>query len=211
MDHEKVDRRIYQLYPSVKATDAAAGNRNRREILELAPKNGVGVEIGVFTGRFSRVLIETLTPKMLYLVDPYWTLFGDYYPDWGNYTDYGKLSTRAAAKAAEMRCKSAVKGDTSVNLAVESSTSWLQKWREDSFDWVYLDSSHQYDETLAELRLIASRVKSTGVIMGDDYWIDPKGKHYGVMRAVHAFLREAPFELIRVDKYAQYALRREPS
>jgi hypothetical protein len=42
-----------------------------------------------------------------------------------------------------------------------------------SLDWAYVDSSHAYDHTVQELALLDRKVRSGGVIAGDDWQPDP--------------------------------------
>ena len=49
-------------------------NRNRQELLKILPKKSVGAEIGVYTGDFARRLFDTLEPRKLHLIDPWWQL-----------------------------------------------------------------------------------------------------------------------------------------
>ena len=79
---------------------------DRRFLADMLPKGGIGAEIGVFTGLFSTVLLEIARPKKIYFVDPWWQAYGPNYPNWGCYTDYGRLSTKAAYETALRRTAS---------------------------------------------------------------------------------------------------------
>src|SRR4051812_42875892 len=61
----------------------------RAGFLKVVPKNAVGVELGVFKGEFSAEILRVAKPRELHLVDAWWTAYGDTYPDWGDYTDFG--------------------------------------------------------------------------------------------------------------------------
>jgi hypothetical protein len=208
---DPIDAELYVRYPALCRAEVAADFRNevRREILELLPKGGIGVELGVFAGCFSRVLLQVAQPRILHLVDPWWKVFGTTYPDWGAYTDHGRLETRAAHDAAIARSEAA-RGHSSFHVHVDTSIAWLQRLPDEHLDWAYLDTTHTYDDTLTELNLLAEKVSSNGFIVGDDYWTDPSSFHYGVVRAVHAFLRQQPYVIIRADRYQQFALQRRP-
>ena len=179
----------------------------RHEILEFVKDGTIGAELGVFTGLFSREILRLRKPSSLFLVDPWWLAFGDFYPDWGPYTANGRLGTRTAHAAVEARVAEA-KGSCDVRIVVDRSISWLNSLPNDFLDWVYLDSTHEYDDTLRELLLIDKKLKKDGVILGDDWWIEPANQHYGVFRAIHDFIRMRQFDLIRADRHNQWALRR---
>ena len=77
------------------------GRPRRRDLLERLVPNGVGAELGVFRGEFSRELLEVARPRRLYLVDGWWELHGESFPrEWGEYSGWGSASTRDAYMAA---------------------------------------------------------------------------------------------------------------
>ena len=116
---------LYNSCPALWRTDQCAGDglEERKWILPLVPKHSVGAELGVFTGLFSEAISEAVQPKRLYLVDVWWTQFGEYYPDWNVYTDFGRLPTRVAYEAAVTRTTSAM---TEVIPIVSNSIAWAR-------------------------------------------------------------------------------------
>jgi hypothetical protein len=75
----------------------------RAFVLKYVPENSVGAELGVFTGLFSSILARSKRISTITFVDPWWEAYGDTYPDWGPYTDYGRLTTRGAFHIASKR------------------------------------------------------------------------------------------------------------
>ncbi|WP_424003901.1 class I SAM-dependent methyltransferase [Haloarcula salina] len=59
-----------------------------------------------------------------------------------------------------------------------------------ALDWVYINSTHEYEDTLAELRASADKVADDGYIAGDDYNV-----FHGVIPAVHQFCAETEWRL----------------
>ncbi len=180
---------------------------NRTWILNYAAKSGVGAELGVFRGHFSAVLAETLKPAKLYLVDP-WTKIGHTF-GWGKnsqYTNFDTLTTQQAYdEVAERVAK--FRNHIDINIVEDYSVPFLDR-TEQQFDWVYLDTSHKYNDTLNELRGIDRRLKPDGVILGDDWHPNPDHMHHGVFRAVRDFVREQPYEIVAAGPAAQWAIRR---
>lgn len=197
---------LYGRYLALKDVELKGNHRLRvrRTVLELAPKFGIGAEIGVFTGMFSEVLAEITEPKTLYLVDPWAKLHGDLYPNWGAYTAYQCLPTRAAKEAAELRAQ-----NMNVDCVVVEAfaADWLQDFREPFLDWVYLDASHKYHSVLNDLRLVSSRMRPGGVIMGDDCWVKSKKPDQGVAAALNDFLELSAYDIIHLDKHGQWAIK----
>ena len=178
----------------------------RRFIVNFIPSNSVGAELGVFTGLFSSILARETKISRVAFVDPWWEAFGDYYPDWGAYTDHGRVSTRKAFEVAERRISRAALPHRVVEVA--SSYDWLKNQPDKSLDWVYLDSTHSYEGTKRELELLHTKIKDTGLILGDDWQIDRDNYHHGVCLAVNEFLKSSNFELIVCGQHNQWILRR---
>jgi SAM-dependent methyltransferase len=198
---------IYLRYPALQHVEGPDRVSARRSVLKLAPHGGVGAELGVFTGAFSEVLFEVARPAKLYLVDVWHEVFGETYPDWGQYTANGTLTTEAALAAVRFR---AAQMAGAAEIVVASSLSWLSTLAPDTLDWAYLDTTHAYPGTMQELPAIARVLKPGGLILGDDCQINPDHPHHGVFRAVRDFTRRGEFEIIHMDHAKQWAMRRSP-
>lgn len=60
----------------------------------------------------------------------------------------------------------------------------------DSLDWVYIDGNHEYEHVIADLEVFYRKLKSGGILAGDDYdWGEARG--CPVRRAVHEPVRPA--------------------
>jgi Methyltransferase domain len=138
-------------------------------------------------------------------VDVWWTEFGEYYPDWNVYTDFGRLPTRVAYEAAVARTKSST---TEVIPIVSNSIAWARSIPDSFLDWAYLDTSHSYEDTLAELNALAPKIKPDGLILGDDWHIDPEHRHRGVMLAVNDFIRQTEFDIRTAGQATQWLISR---
>jgi hypothetical protein len=181
--------------------------KERRFIIDFIPPNSVGAELGVFTGLFSSILAREQKIARVTFVDPWWKAFGDHYPDWGAYTDYGRVNTRKAFESAEKRISRSGLPNRVVEVA--SSYDWLRNQPDESLDWVYLDSTHSYEGTKRELELLDLKInRNTGIILGDDWQLDRNHYHHGVCLAVNEALKNSNFELILCGSANQWILRR---
>ncbi|MEJ7585307.1 MAG: class I SAM-dependent methyltransferase [Acidimicrobiales bacterium] len=168
------------------------------------PANGVGAEIGVHKGRFTKHLLETLSPRELHLIDP-WYLGGLEW-SWGG----GDRST-ANALAAIVKRYSNELARRQLVIDVGYDLDVLRSYADATFDWVYLDSTHQYEHTQAELRLLQAKVKPGGFISGDDWQVDTSHKHHGVFRAVKEFVEARPAQLVYAgEDDLQWVVRLSP-
>jgi Methyltransferase domain len=200
--------------------DAGARKSAARDrLLQMLPRHAVGAELGVFKGEFSARLVQVTRPSLLYLVDPYWTAYGKYYPDWGAYTDYGRLRCRDAFEQASRAVEAANEHGTEVHFHIGDDVEWLSGLPDASLDWVYIDSSHEYEHTRAELLAAKPKMKAHALICGDD-WREREGGT-GVPSAVQWFLAAYPYKLkfLEADQWvigprsqeAAFSLMRRPT
>ena len=171
---------------SVEALLARRRDPLRAKFLEqMIPKGGVGAELGVYKGHFTRFILDVAAPERLHLIDP-WYLLGERW-EWA----YGNRSTIEAlvgilrTYAAELTCGRAI-------LHIGDDLEVLLTFPDRYFDWVYLDTSHSYGHSVKELELLGVKVKAGGVITGDDWQTDPAHIHHGVCRAVGSSSRVSP-------------------
>lgn len=156
---------------------------NRLEILKELKKSSVCAELGVAYGEFSDQILEIVKPKLLVLVDSY--------PNNGNFVDEGNLEyikKKYQKKIIEKK----------IEIIHNDSIKAASMFKDNFFDWIYIDTTHSYHHTLGELRAWKNKIKSDGYILGHDYvmgnWID--NIKYGVQEAVHQFCVEENWEIV---------------
>ena len=156
---------------------------NRLEILKELKKGSICAELGVAYGEFSDQILEIVRPKLLVLVDSY--------PNKGNFVDEGNL------KYIEKKYQKLV-NEKKIQIINKDSIEAASMFKENFFDWIYIDTTHSYHQTLGELRAWKNKIKSDGYILGHDYimgnWIDDI--KYGVQEAVHQFCVEENWEIV---------------
>lgn len=180
--------------------------RERLFLLQYLPANSTGAELGVFTGLFSAVISRQQKLSKVTFVDPWWTMYGERYPDWGSYTDFGRVRTRQAFATAKRRILSEFPNRF---VEVKSSYEWLEDQADESLDWIYLDFTHTYDGTKQELKLLNRKLRETGLICGDDWQSNRNHRHHGVFLAVNEFTREEGFEFLLCRVNNQWIIRRK--
>lgn len=171
----------------------------------VIPKGGVGAELGVFRGHFSSVLHQHAEPIRLHLIDPWYLLTPEWH--WGT----GDRSTVNAVRRILKQWKSEIE-DGSVVVHIGDDRDVLWSFDDESLDWAYIDSSHAYEHTLDELRILDAKLRPGGVIAGDDWHPDPSHRHHGIHRAVCEFAADRGFDLVYADEADhQWAIRRRVS
>jgi methyltransferase family protein len=184
----------------------ALGRKRREDILRTLPLRSVGAEVGVFKGEFTVHILRIVRPVRLHLIDGWWTLYGERYPDWGSYTDFGRLGTREA-HALVQKVVALHGGDARCEIHVEDDVACLQRLPDAHLDWAYLDSSHEYEHTMRELVVLVRKVRREGVILGDDWHDEETHGHHGVAKAVREFCAREGWTLTYRDGFSQWGIR----
>ncbi len=178
----------------------------RREMLRTMPHGRLSVEIGVWRGEFSQILLEELRPSKLCLIDP-----------WGVQPDPNGGASLAGAKSqndmdriygevANKYSTEIAKGQ--ISIIRDFSIPALGLFEDHSIGFAYLDGDHSYEGVKADLDALFPKMIEGGVIMLDDYhrrgwWKD------GVMRAFHEFLGANAAGLrLKAIKGAQVAVQK---
>lgn len=179
--------------------------KNKRRIQfvkEVLPKHSIGAEIGVHKGRFTPILFKITKPQKLHLIDPWW-LKGEQW-EW----DLGNRSTSDAVINIIKKFKSELANQT-ISLEIGNDLEILTIFPDQYFDWIYLDTTHSYEQTKEELSLLKCKVKSEGVIAGDDWRTDSTHRHHGVYKAIQEFIKQEPYYLIYANENnLQWAIRK---
>jgi len=165
------------------------GRPRRWRYLEHLPKGGIGAEIGVYRGDFTPDLLRVTRAKLVHLIDPWWTRTESYVEDW--------FETRDTREAYDL-ARSRLEGQP-VSFHVGDDRDILPTFPDAHFDWVYLDSSHEYEHTCEELELLRLKVQPTGVIAGHDWFESPGHSQYGVVPAVREFCERYRWTLGPLD------------
>lgn len=141
----------------------------RFAILGALPRHAVGAEIGVHLGDFAARILLVARPRKLFLVDPWECQTGDDYRQ----CVYGSL--RSDDDEMERRYFSVKKRFAErikrkqVCLLRQTSVDALGGMADEVLDFVYIDGNHRYEFVRQDLELALRKVKSGGIIAGDDY------------------------------------------
>jgi hypothetical protein len=166
---------------------------------EIIPKCGIGIELGVYKGTLSTFILSTNQPSRLHLVDPWWKYEANWHWAVGDKSTVRSLGALLIAIEDEI-------ASGRVELHIGTSLSVLDVFEDNYLDWAYVDSTHAYEQTKAELALLKHKVKPSGIIAGDDWRENPEHRHHGVYRAVQEFLIEEPSYRLVFQEDAQWAV-----
>ncbi len=171
---------------------------SRWKFLDYLPKNAICAELGCWKGDLSYQILEITNPKRFFMVDPYWKAYGDMFYDKNKRgtLDYFTRATQRTRMSSNYQA---------TTFVIEYDTVFLQDYADNFFDWVYLDTTHTYEDTLVELSLLKSKVKDNGIICGHDYRYS---LHPGLTIALHEWLENnKDYELCLIDNYLQWIIK----
>jgi hypothetical protein len=143
-------------------------------ICNLIDRNSIGAEIGCQKSIFSKNIHAIINPKELHLID----LFADE----KNY----------------LISKENTKNLKNTFLHKGNSIDLYKNFKNNYFDWVYIDADHTYDAVISDLNNWSSKVKEDGWIMGHDYVLSnyhQYAENWGVIPAVFDFILKNNYEI----------------
>jgi hypothetical protein len=180
---------------------------SRRFVLEMLPKNSVGAEIGVHQGGFSRQILKVVNPQELHLIDPWKYEESDIYKDarYGGKAKSGQADMDARFEAVRAKFEAEINAGQ-VIIHRGYSTDELQRFADESLDWVYIDGNHLYEFVKQDLELCFCKIKPGGYITGDDY---TEGGWWqgGVKKAVDEFVKKEAIQLVTI-RQGQFVLKK---
>lgn len=128
----------------------------------------VGVEVGTRSGEFAKTILDENLETKLWCVDPY-----------REYLQWDFKTQNYYRKQAAIKLK-----DYDVEFVFKDSMEAVIDFPDTSFDFVYIDGAHDFDNVCMDLICWAKKVKNGGIIALHDY-IDSYNN--GVVKCVNAY------------------------
>lgn len=135
--------------------------KSRKSLIKHFKPNGVGAEIGVLFGDFSRDILSLWNGK-LYMIDIWSSAHPDYL-DSNNHIHYKK--DLAIIKALENIKEFE---DRAIMIRATSKEASLL-FQNESLDFIHIDANHSYEHTKEDIELWYPKVKDGGMISIHDY------------------------------------------
>lgn len=161
------------------------------EVKKLVPNNCTVAELGVLYGDLSEMILDILNPEKLALIDPY-NKNNDTYQSglttaYSDESDYQNLIRRFENEI--------IFG--TVTVIRKFSYDAVKDYPDGSFDLVYIDACHLYEDVKRDLNDWLPKLKSGAIISGHDY---DKIADFGVIEAVDEFAKDNKFEMVIFNK-----------
>lgn len=157
---------------------------HRNDLAQLFAELGFkrGAEIGVAEGNYSEILMKANPECELLLVDP-----------WHAYSDNPQNKTPDKHKYAyeeTLRKIAPYRGaSTAMKTSMEAVREIAEKLPDHLLDFCYIDGNHLFDYVMQDLIEWSKRVRSGGIVSGDDYYALDQKRWVGggVVEAVQAY------------------------
>lgn len=131
----------------------------------LGRKDLVGIEIGVDHAQFSYELLTTGLFKNFFCVDDWNDTFYDVVDDKGS-----PLKLLFNSNIIYESAKNTLKEFNNVSLIRKKSEHAVKDFKDESFDFIYIDSNHTYENVKKDLEIWWPKLKKKGIFCGDDYF-----------------------------------------
>jgi hypothetical protein len=170
-------------------------NKTRLDLLDEVHQNAILAELGTFEGNFADNILRRCRPQHLYVVDLFEGVVGSGDENGENFRclNMGVMKPRLERHF----------GGKPVTIVKSDSVSWLLG-QPGVIDFVYIDTIHDFKQTLAELVASTRATKRGGWICGHDY----DEKFPGVIQAVDLYCSAfgVPATIYRGDRLASFKI-----
>ena len=127
------------------------------ERLGIAGENLIGAEIGVYKGEHAESLLENLSIKRLYLIDPY-ELYEEYEEGKSHYgVDQDSL------EIAEEEARKRLENYSDRIVCVKKKSGEALENIPDKLDFVYIDGNHQYESIKEDIKNYYPKIREGGI------------------------------------------------
>jgi Methyltransferase domain len=179
----------------------------RERFLNRLPRQSVCAEIGVYRGDFAQLILKATNPKKLHLIDPWRFEIDPAYARslYGGSSGRSQSNMDAIYGSVLQRFRSAIKSGA-VEVHRNMSSEYCANFQDNYFDWIYIDGNHQYEFVKQDLEMYLPKIKTEGLIAGDDYG-SPGWWQDGVTKAVDEAVQAGRFEKLLIED-RQFLLRK---
>lgn len=135
----------------------------------------LGAEVGTCYGHYALKLFKHIPGLTLLMVD-----------NWDNAETRHRENKREGHNV-EKECRERLAPYDAV-IVKKDSVEAAKFVADNSLDFVYIDAAHDYDNVKADIAAWVPKVKTGGIVSGDDYYIFPNSGNDGVIKAVDEYV-----------------------
>lgn len=137
----------------------------------------IGVEVGVASGQYSKVLNDCNPQMKLYGIDP-----------WASYKEYKDYVKKETFDYLETEAMKRLSDRPNYEFIKDFSMNAIKRFEDNSIDFVYIDANHEDPYITQDIEGWFKKVRSGGIVSGHDF-TKPKHASYNVISAVMNFVK----------------------
>jgi predicted O-methyltransferase YrrM len=156
----------------------------REDFIKYFKPTGLGLEVGVYEGEFSRFLLDNCPDLNLILLD----CWQEQEPD--IYKDYMNSKNEIQIQRINRTISNTINHYNRINLIKGFSDDFSKLFADNIFDFIFIDANHSYESVKKDLINWYPKVKNGGLFCGHDYFDGSIGNGdvpFGVKAAVDEF------------------------
>lgn len=160
---------------------------SRDELIKIFKPSGNGIEVGVQQGIFAKHILENCQDLKLYLLDC-WDEQSN-----SEYQDISNVNNNIQAEYMINTIHNTLKSFKNVRIIKGYSDEFVDFFKDDFFDFIYIDANHSYKPVKNDLIKWFPKLKKNGLFSGHDYLNGNDGWYptvFGVKQAVDEFALE---------------------
>ena len=162
--------------------------KSRSHIISHISEKSVVAEIGVWQGNFSRIIYDYCNPKELVLIDP-WIFYHQIRGCAPQVKGKEPISQTFFDESYEIT-KSKFINDSNVKIHKMSSIEASKLFKDNYFDYIYIDAEHSYKAVYCDLNTWFPKLKKNGYLFGDDYYWREEDHTFSLQNAYQDFIKE---------------------
>lgn len=156
---------------------------SREELIKYFKPSGIGIEIGVYQGEFSKYILDNCPDLNLILLDCWQKQTKD------EYNDDLNSENDIQIERINKTIKNIINHYHRVKIIKGFSDEFSKLFSDNIFDFVFIDANHSYESIKKDLNNFYPKVKKGGLFAGHDY-VNTSDKKIEVEIAVNEFARE---------------------
>ena len=168
LPYQKLIRKYKKLEIKQELLNNCIFCESRTKMLDHLPSNAIVAELGTYKGFFAAEIMKKTLPKELHVIDITFKFF-----------------------------QNKQIFDTSRFIKHEGkSVQVLNQFKENYFDWIYIDAGHSYEDCKADIYSSKCKIKPGGFLIFNDYsHIGPNLARFGVKEAVDEFVNKEKWQV----------------
>ena len=180
--------------------------KNRIELAKYFAEQGFtkGVEVGVCTGRYSKILLDNIPGLQLLGIDPY--------VPYGGGGSFRHQETHYANYLTARKMLAPYPNYILVVGYAHDVARWIP---DESLDFVFIDGIHSYESTFEDMTDWAPKVRKGGIVSGHDYYLTERMRvkeavdDYAKKHGIEVQSTEWDYEAHRDDQQPDWFFRKD--